>query len=155
MWTKNTFVFTKDIFPTLHRCSEVIDKIEKEVSPIEVAVEALTARNEDLLHLVSKTYKAGKLKNNFTMTIKGSIDAAINGGTKKYKEAFLNEIFFSNASPGELQFVSQLEQKLEQHIEYLENALQVHKMYCPQNLVNLQNQLLLQFAQLKKDLLTK
>lgn len=62
-----------------------------------------------------------------TMKIQGIVDAAVNGGTTKYEEAFLvNEYLEMN--PDDVHSVEKLQNLIADQIPVLEVALSVHRM---------------------------
>lgn len=72
-WIKNTFVVTKDSFPTVHRCSPVIERIEIELSPIEASIKVVRDKNEEVSQMIEKTEITGQWKSSLTMCLKGRI----------------------------------------------------------------------------------
>jgi hypothetical protein len=84
-----TFVFSKDIFPTTHRSSPVLKLVTKVLDPIENATADIGSKNADLELKTEKLEISAEFKSAFTMALKGIIDAAVNGGTDMYTQAFL------------------------------------------------------------------
>jgi hypothetical protein len=61
----------------------------------------------------------------------GVIDAAVNGGVDKYKEAFFTSEYESIASPKEIEVIPALKAALLQQVELLEKCLKVHDRLKP------------------------
>lgn len=74
------------------------------------------------------------------MTLTGVIDAAVNGGVKRYKEAFFTPEFEAQ-HPEYQQELKQLRLRLLSQVEILQKGLEVHKRIRPQNLAGLHDQL--------------
>lgn len=74
--------------------------------------------------------------NQLTMKIQGIVDAAVNGGTSKYEEAFLVEDYLK-MNPNDTIFVERLENLIADQIPILEVALSVHRMKVSSDLLPL------------------
>lgn len=75
-----------------------------------------------------------------TMKIQGVVDAAVNGGTTKYEEAFLIEEYLQmNSNDGP--FVEKLKNLIADQIPILEVALSVHRMKVSADLLPLHERL--------------
>lgn len=79
---------TSSQFPGVMRWFEVMSQKKVVLSPIEVAIESLKRKNEDLNILVTQ-YKENPGQNvkPLSMMLKGIIDTPVNGGFPKYQEA--------------------------------------------------------------------
>ncbi len=108
-------------------------------------------KNEELAVTIEKMDITKAWKSSFTMNLKGIIDAAVNGGVQKYKEAFFTEEFDKLASEEEKRFVPKLREELEKQLKILERGLAVHSKICPDNMVRLHQQLEVQLATMKDD----
>lgn len=75
-----------------------------------------------------------------TMKIQGVVDAAVNGGTTKYEEAFLTEEYLAFNST-DLHLVEKLQNLIADQIPILEVALSVHRMKVPTDLLPLHERL--------------
>jgi hypothetical protein len=83
------------------------------------------------------------------------IDAAVNGGVEKYKEAFCTTEYLESAAEAEQAFVPMLIAVLQEQVsssksvnsikfrqvDVLARSLEVHKKYCPENMNKLHSQL--------------
>lgn len=74
--------------------------------------------------------------NQLTMKIQGVVDAAVNGGTSKYEEAFLVEEYLK-MNPNDKSLVEKLENLIADQIPILEFALSVHRMKVSSDLLPL------------------
>lgn len=105
LWVIRFLIFTAEPFPSNRRRIPVVDRLEMLVQPIVNAIEAIVKKTADL----ERTYKAvanaplapppdvGPL----SMALNGIIDAAVNGGTDKYVEAFLTDAYLQLKSERE------------------------------------------------------
>jgi hypothetical protein len=95
-----------------------------------------TLRDLLIEHQNDPTLSVGQL----TMKIQGVVDAAVNGGTGKYEEAFLvNEYLEKN--PNDVDTVNRLKDLIADQIPILEVALSVHRMKVPSDLLPLHERL--------------
>ena len=90
LWICNYYYVTEDSFPTIHRRSEIIQKAEVLVSPIDYALVTVMEKNKEIVQIISKHESGKENISPFTMVLKGVIDAAVNGGVHMYKDAFFN-----------------------------------------------------------------
>lgn len=75
-----------------------------------------------------------------TMKIQGVVDAAVNGGTTKYEEAFLVEDYLEK-NKDDSTFVEKLKNLIADQIPILEVALSVHRMKVSSDLLPLHERL--------------
>lgn len=75
-----------------------------------------------------------------TMKIQGVVDAAVNGGTTKYEEAFLIDEYLK-MNPNDAPFVEKLKNLIADQIPILEVALSVHRMKVSSDLLPLHERL--------------
>lgn len=78
--------------------------------------------------------------NQLTMKIQGVVDAAVNGGTTKYEEAFLVDEYLK-LNPGDQPMVEKLKNLIADQIPILEVALLVHRAKVPAALLPLHERL--------------
>ena len=123
---KNTYYITEDTFPTIHRRSQIIRKDVKESHPIENAFKSVQEKNKELEEFNSKFASENAQLQSFTMILKGTIDAAVNGGTEKYKDAFFTATF-EKENPKFVNMVKDLKYELNHQIKILAEGLDLHK----------------------------
>ena len=75
-----------------------------------------------------------------TMKIQGVVDAAVNGGTTKYEEAFLTEEYLKMNS-NDVALVEKLKNLIADQIPILEIALSIHRMKVSSDLLPLHDRL--------------
>jgi hypothetical protein len=147
LWIAKTFVVTEDTFPNVQRRLEICERREVMLSPLENAVNSVVAKNEELLDVISKfslaqqphppASSAGPIKiDRLSMILNGIIDAAVNGGTAKYQEAFLSAKFRS-ANKDKQQLIDRLDAALVNQVRILGRGLHVHGQFCPESLLAL------------------
>ena len=119
------------------------------MSPIQNAINTMREKNNELQVLIGQHAKDPSLNiNPLTMVLNGVIDAAVMGGTDKYRQAFFNDTFKS-ADPGNPGKVEELQQLMITQIKILEGGLLVHGRYCSPEQKPMQNKLELQLADMK------
>jgi len=153
LWILNTYFETADIFPAVQRKSLVIKKKEVEVTPVDNAINAIQDKSKELLEVITKHENGGRDNiSPFTMVLKGVIDAAVNGGTKLYRDAFLSADYLV-IQPDKKPSVNKLKESFREQLEIVEKGLIIHAKICPEDLSSLQTQLEETFAKTKQDLL--
>jgi len=150
---RSTYIKTRDFFPTVKRWSLVTSVISIEHSPIENSIRILKDKNDELIEKIEKCEITNTWNSQFTMGLKGVIDAAVNGGVDKYREAFFSSEFDSVAPPEQLKFVPDLKKALLEQVDILQRGLDVHKKIMPENMQKLQQQLEGQFVTLKENIM--
>lgn len=75
-----------------------------------------------------------------TMKIQGIVDAAVNGGTAKYENAFIVDEYLKK-NPEDVAFVDKLKDLIAEQIPILEVALCVHKQKVAHDLLPLHDRL--------------
>lgn len=151
LWIRNIYYVTKSAFPYVQKRSEIIKKHEKESTPCENAIVQIEEKNREIVQVSAKHDVEGAiLSNQFTMVLKGVIDAAVNGGTKLYIEAFLNETFIKT-NPTLVSNCEKLARLVSEQRHLLEKGLQVHKRLCSQDMMGLHEQLEMQMVQIHEE----
>lgn len=84
---ERTTLKTSSQFPGVMRWFEVTSQKKDVLSPIEVAIDSMRRKNEEL-NIIVMQYKEnpGQDVNPLSMKIKGIIDAPVQGGFPKYQE---------------------------------------------------------------------
>jgi hypothetical protein len=154
LWVCKTAIVTQESFPSNRRRMEVMARREVMVSPIENAIAAMKNKNAELRDKVSVVASAppgpvdvGML----SMNLNGMIDAAVNGGTNKYIEAFLSQKYLEeNPDALELAQAQQKELKasLAEQIADLKVGLDVFGKRCDEKLRGLYDHLIGFYAQM-------
>eukprot|EP00808_Paulinella_micropora_P006852 g52088.t1 len=138
---------------------EVVHQKVVPVTPIENAIE--TTRNKTLefaakIHMVLEASDEKSLDlNPLTMALNGILDAAVNGGAKKYTDAFLSEVYLKD-NPTHGVFQKDLKQALRHQLEALKKGLGVFGERCGESYEGLHEHLKRQYGQMRetmKDLL--
>lgn len=95
-------------------------------------------KNKELRETISKVQSRehGVKIDRLSMALSGVLDAAVNGGTAKYQEAFLTKEFSikNKDHPETLEFVSSLKIVLLDQLDIVREGLDVHKDLCSSNL---------------------
>lgn len=83
------------------------------------------------------------------MKLQGTVDASVNGGIKKYQEAFFDKAYIKNHNDY-LSAIKNLKKLIFEQIVLLENGLEVHKKLAPSQLMPLHELLVEKFSIMKK-----
>ena len=98
VWIEKTYFTTEESFPTVLRRSEVVAREVLEISPIESALQDVEQKTRELAALnirysaLSKTAQVLST-NPLAMTLNGVVDAPVNGGIARYRQAFLTPAY--------------------------------------------------------------
>jgi dedicator of cytokinesis protein 3 len=95
LWVTKTFIFTSESFPTTRRRVEVVERKEVTLRPVQNAASTVIAKTRELAEKLDyvENYPGNVDLNPLSMLLNGMIDAAVNGGTQKYIEAFCTAEF--------------------------------------------------------------
>ncbi|KAJ5077789.1 dedicator of cytokinesis [Anaeramoeba ignava] len=134
LWLKNTYLITDKSFPTIKRRTLVKEKIIVEISPVKNAIKSVQEKNHELQNLLKKYQDSdGSNISPFSMALNGVIDAAVNGGVFKYKDAFFENEFVQknqdNFSQSQI-----LKKALKKQLMILESGIGLHAKICPDDL---------------------
>ena len=103
------------------------------ISPIEMAIEQMKKKSCELLQESEKfDFGAGNI-NQFQMMLNGTIDAAVNGGTAKLQETFLDGNF-ETTNPEFTELCSILRDEINHQRQVVSRCLLVHDRVCPSDL---------------------
>jgi hypothetical protein len=97
LWVAKTYLFTEESFPTNRRRIPVTWTKEVEITPVENAITMIANKNVELRAFYTKLRAIPKAETKsvdvepLTRCLNGILDAAVNGGTMKYVEAFLTD----------------------------------------------------------------
>lgn len=139
LWTREYFLVTEETFPSILTRSKVKEHHQIEISPIETALRSIEKKNSEITDLYTTLSVEPKQEKvaSLTMTLNGIIDAEVNGGIPKYKEAFLLPDYLETYPED----TKRLKEALRKFIQVVGEALKVHKKLCPENLSQLQEKL--------------
>eukprot|EP00742_Colponemidia_sp_Colp-10_P004488 GILJ01004791.1.p1 GENE.GILJ01004791.1~~GILJ01004791.1.p1 ORF type:complete len:1775 (+),score=309.30 GILJ01004791.1:791-5326(+) len=151
LWVTKHFLITSETFPTVRRRLEVVDRRELLLSPIENAVNNIADKT---VELIAKSAQVREFKGEtadtgpLSMTLNGVIDAAVNGGVEKYREAFLSDEYIRE-NPTHAPLSAKLRQVLKDQLKALEEGLTIHGLKCADAMRPLHEHLTNQLAKMK------
>lgn len=153
-----TFLTTEFQFPSIYRRSAIVKKETRVLSPIENAISSIEAKTMDIsetVGMIEKSVKDGSEENvnisPLSMTLNGVIDAAVNGGITKYREAFLVGDEDNENYPKEMK--KKLKDALQEQLQVTGRALGLHASLCTPNMRGLQEKLEDFFVKMKAEIL--
>ncbi|XP_021694044.1 dedicator of cytokinesis protein 1 isoform X4 [Aedes aegypti] len=146
---ERTILMTKDALPGILRWSPVKSSTTVVISPIEMAIETMEAKNRGIRELVLEHRSDPTLPiHSLSATINGVVDAAVNGGIPIYEDAFLSPEYLIRY-PEDDHLVARLKDQIASQIPLLEVAIQVHKAKAPDSLMPFHERLETCFAGLQ------
>jgi hypothetical protein len=156
LWVIKTFLVTSEPLPGLRRRVEVKERKEVRLSPIENAVASIRAKNKDLEELILNMQfdtQLGKKTetNQLSMILAGVIDAAVQGGINKYREAFFDSSYLRQHPDHEVHIES-FKEALREQIKQLDAGLKVFGEKLDQSLVPLYRHLGQRFQTMMQNL---
>jgi len=111
LYRENKYYVLEDRFPSIKRRMRAEITINT-MTPLEHAIKILEDKVKDLQDFViSHHLDVSPDTGNLTMLLNGVLDAAVNGGTKKYMDAFLTGEYLQN-NPQEAQTLERLKKAL-------------------------------------------
>jgi len=127
LWVTKTFIFTSESFPTTRRRVEVVDRKEIVLRPVQNAAATVLAKTRELgeqLDAVENANERNLNINPLSMLLNGMIDAAVNGGTQKYIEAFCTPEFLKEyKDETSIRHQNELKQALRDQIAMLKRGM--------------------------------
>lgn len=152
LWVERTIIEIAEPLPNILRWFEVKRQTVRELPPVEVACETMENTLKELEDLVNQ-YKVDNKRNlnPFTMRLKGTIDANVQGGIPKYQEAFFSEAYL-NAPEGKDPNVQKLRSLIINIMQVLENALDLHGKLAPAEVQPLHKMLVERFQHFRENL---
>jgi len=141
LWTLKQFYFTDRKLPGVLNRAEVIKKITVEESPLENAVAQLESKIQSVQQIIRLAEKNPEKKiQALSMALNGVIDAEVNGGVKKYREAFFNTAY-TRANPSHVVLLEQMIVLVKSMAQVVNDGLALHAKHCPENMKQLQQKL--------------
>lgn len=122
-------VMTGDSFPTVVRRKPIISRKQIVLNPIENAIKNIEDKNLDLNELVLNHMVDTKPDTKqLSMSLNGTIDAAVHGGINKYISAFFVEDWIKE-NPDQLPNVKRLQKALGDQLQVLERGLEMYRKF--------------------------
>jgi len=138
LWTEIVVVQTAVCLPSQQNRVLIVSKEAVEKAPIVTAVETMEDKNKELQTIIGDHSRSRDLNiNPLTMALNGVIDAAVMGGTDKYRDAFFTPAF-RQANPELVPELERLERLIATQIEILKMGVSVHRSKCPESLMPMQ-----------------
>uniref|UniRef100_A0A1Q3FGS7 Putative signaling protein n=1 Tax=Culex tarsalis TaxID=7177 RepID=A0A1Q3FGS7_CULTA len=132
---ERTMLRTTDALPGILRWFPVKSSETVMISPIEMAIETVEAKNRAIRELVMEHQSDPNIPiHSLSAVINGVVDAAVNGGIPIYEEAFLTPEYLLKC-PNDDHLVARLKDLIASQIPLLEVAILVHKMKTPASLL--------------------
>lgn len=139
------------MFPGPLDWSKIILTETKKISPIEIAINDVTKKSENLFSVFQKleSIEEGGNKSELSSLLNGIIDSAVNGGTSKYMEAFLTQEYIDN-NPENKTFVENLKNALVNQYNLTKMGLEIHEKDLHQHFYGLHHKMVQMFENVKE-----
>lgn len=131
LWLERTRVMVRSPLPGILRWAEICESSTERVSPIQMAVETLKAKNDDIRRLVEKHMEntSAELDPQMGSILGGVVDPAVNGGIANYEKAFLTPAYLDeHATREDREKIDSLREHIALQIPLLEAALEVYDL---------------------------
>jgi len=157
LWLRNIYLKTEFVFPSIYRRSEVLETIIQELNPLVNAINNIETKTSELNEILENlermiSYKEEISIAQLSMTLNGVIDAAINGGISKYRDAFLiskeSDEMYSEESKERLRLA------LLKQLNVIQDALMLHSKLCSPELRGLQEKMEDFYLKLKREMVS-
>ncbi|PIO02707.1 hypothetical protein AB205_0168620 [Aquarana catesbeiana] len=119
MWIERTTFVTAYKLPGILRWFEVISISHATISPLENAIETMSATNEKILMLINQYQRDENLPiNPLSMCLNGIVDPAVMGGFANYEKAFFTEEY-THRHPEDYEKLSKLKDLIAWQVQYV------------------------------------
>lgn len=143
LWVEKTTYETYQAFPTIVKRSEVKSISVVKLSPLEIALQLLQAKTNDLVELEA-VFNAGNADqasvSRLDLILSGAVDSPVNGGIQLYR-AFLEDESLRN-DPSTSPLLSALETAFLDYATAIQHCLTIHGKVVPATLRPLHQSLL-------------
>jgi len=149
LWIERSTLTCATQFPGILKWFEVKNTEVTLVNPAQFACETVQQKNADVARCI-REFSGDRTKDPrpFTMILSGTVDAAVNGGINKYREAFFSPDYLAS-EPGETSSVECLAGLITELARLLDEALEVHGELVQEQLKPLHDSLLQKFQEMK------
>ncbi|XP_038069209.1 dedicator of cytokinesis protein 3-like [Patiria miniata] len=151
LYVEQTQLTIENTLPSLLRWADVIESETVEQTPIQNAVSVMENKNKAIRTITAEMYANpnGSI-NPLSMVLQGTIDAAVQGGPKKYKLAFLSNEY-KKQHPEDSDLCLQLERLVSEQMQILTKGVNLHGQLRTDNLAQFQENLESKLAELRRD----
>ncbi|XP_068133503.1 dedicator of cytokinesis protein 2 isoform X2 [Hyperolius riggenbachi] len=134
MWIERTTFITAYKLPGILRWFEVISMSHTTISPLENAIETMSATNEKILMLINQYQRDENLAiNPLSMCLNGIVDPAVMGGFANYEKAFFNEDYIQR-HPGDCEKLNKLKDLIAWQTPLLGAGIRIHEKRVTEDL---------------------
>lgn len=134
MWIERTTFVTAYKLPGILRWFEVISMSHATISPLENAIETMSATNEKILMLINQYQQDENLPiNPLSMCLNGIVDPAVMGGFTNYEKAFFTEDYMYQ-HPEDCEKLSKLKDLIAWQIPLLGAGIRIHEKRVTEDL---------------------
>ncbi|XP_063303573.1 dedicator of cytokinesis protein 2 [Pelobates fuscus] len=127
MWIERTTFITAYRLPGILRWFEVTSMQHAIISPLENAIETMSATNEKILGLINQYQSDENLPiNPLSMCLNGIVDPAVMGGFAKYEKAFFTEEYMHD-HPDDYEKLNRLKDLIAWQIPLLGAGIRIHE----------------------------
>eukprot|EP01113_Clastostelium_recurvatum_P048136 TRINITY_DN869_c0_g1_i1.p1 TRINITY_DN869_c0_g1~~TRINITY_DN869_c0_g1_i1.p1 ORF type:complete len:2087 (-),score=649.48 TRINITY_DN869_c0_g1_i1:81-5777(-) len=141
-----TYYITEDVFPTIHKRSQVVARHEEQVHPIDHAIAIMSAKNQEVSELVERFQQvpptqAGSVNlSPLTVVLKGYVDSSVTVNLVTYRDTFFAPDFLRKFPTKDFQ-VAQLLALVNFHLDQLEAGVETLRVLAPPGMESLVAQL--------------
>ncbi|KAM4676967.1 dedicator of cytokinesis protein 2 [Discoglossus pictus] len=127
MWIERTTFITAYRLPGILRWFEVISMSHSTISPLENAIETMSATNEKILMLINQYQSDDNLPiNPLSMCLNGIVDPAVMGGFAKYEKAFFTDDYMRD-HPEDFEKLNRLKDLIAWQTPLLGAGIRIHE----------------------------
>ena len=151
IWINKIFYVIKDKLPSEKSNSEIIETNEVDLTPIEFALEQMQEKNLQVLDRIDTYSEDGRPTDSqpFIQTVQGVLDAAVNGGVVKYKNAFLITSYLEE-NPSHQVYVERLSRMIKEQLNLCKKSLDLWPKVCTEQFAPLLKLMQTRFEQMKE-----
>uniref|UniRef100_A0A914XB44 DOCKER domain-containing protein n=1 Tax=Plectus sambesii TaxID=2011161 RepID=A0A914XB44_9BILA len=157
LWTERTTLKTRAALPTIVPWSEVVSEKTELVSPVQTACECVRDKNAELRRAMDACMRQmvdqdqnSLFSQHLLMILKGTIEAAVNGGIIVYQNAFFTPDYYGKYTT-ETTHLNELRRLIWDQLFLLDRGLQLSGKLVHNDCRPLQDHLIKVFGRLWKD----
>eukprot|EP01091_Cochliopodium_minus_P014425 TRINITY_DN4896_c0_g1_i1.p1 TRINITY_DN4896_c0_g1~~TRINITY_DN4896_c0_g1_i1.p1 ORF type:complete len:1575 (-),score=457.60 TRINITY_DN4896_c0_g1_i1:11-4198(-) len=151
IWINKIFYVTSEKLPSEKSNTEIIEKSEVDLSPIEFALEQMQEKNLQVQERIDTYSEDGRPTDSqpFIQTVQGVLDAAVNGGVVKYKNAFLISSYLEQ-NPSHKIYVDGLAKMIKEQLHLCKKSLDLWPKVCTEQFAPLLKLMQTRFDQMQE-----
>ena len=166
LWIQQRFLLVEAPVPGTTRRARVLRRVDITLNPLENAVQSVTDKNSQLEQLINEAQASpGEASQAFSMAINGTVDSAVNGGTKMYEPFVTGEyardfpeihedVIRKDGRGNPEGAAARLRDALEKQLQLLKRGVRIHGRKCSEMMRPLHEHIQSRFVEMEREFKT-